>query len=136
MASIKEEVMTVKDDCQYVRALDANGNSIRISKEDLAKVLGELLPLAKPGQDGLLSGEGFMRIKGRDSAPDDANKAVNGIYYISRRTTNYPVESTTGVLVSFSPDGYLAGQICFSIWPEAVYVRSKGDSWGQWLKIQ
>ena len=98
--------------------------------------LGELLPLAKPGQDGLLSGEGFMRIKGRDSAPDDANKAVNGIYYISRRTTNYPVESTTGVLVSFSPDGYLAGQICFSIWPEAVYVRSKGDSWGQWLKIQ
>ena len=43
MASIKEEVMTVKDDCQYVRALDANGNSIRISKEDLAKVLGELI---------------------------------------------------------------------------------------------
>lgn len=40
MASIKEEVMTVKDDCQYVRALDANGNSIRISKEDLAKVSG------------------------------------------------------------------------------------------------
>lgn len=43
MASIKEEVMTVKDDCQYVRALDANGNSIRISKEDLAKVLGGLI---------------------------------------------------------------------------------------------
>ena len=46
MASIKEEVMTVKDDCQYVRALDANGNSIRISKEDLAKVLGELIGIS------------------------------------------------------------------------------------------
>ena len=43
MASIKEEEMAAKTDCQYVRALDANGNSIRISKEDLAKVLGELI---------------------------------------------------------------------------------------------
>ncbi len=57
MASIKEEVMTVKDDCQYVRALDANGNSIRISKEDLAKVLGELMGIKSYPKTSLKIGE-------------------------------------------------------------------------------
>ena len=45
MADVKESAMTQKSDCKWVRALDANGNSIRISKEDLAAVVGELLPL-------------------------------------------------------------------------------------------
>lgn len=43
MADIKESAMTQKSDCKWVRALDANGNSIRISKEDLASVVGGLL---------------------------------------------------------------------------------------------
>lgn len=45
MADVKESAMTQKSDCEWVRALDANGNSIRISKQDLASVVGELLPL-------------------------------------------------------------------------------------------
>lgn len=40
MADVKESAMTQQSDCKWVRALDANGNSIRISKEDLAQVVG------------------------------------------------------------------------------------------------
>lgn len=43
MGDLKESAMSAASDCQWVRALDANGNSIRISKEDLAAVVGELL---------------------------------------------------------------------------------------------
>ena len=48
MADVKESALTQRSDCKWVRALDANGNSIRISKEDLASVVGGLLgnPLA------------------------------------------------------------------------------------------
>ena len=38
MGDLKESAMTEKSDIKWVRALDASGNSIRISKEDLAQV--------------------------------------------------------------------------------------------------
>lgn len=42
---MKESALTQQSDCKWVRALDSNGNSILISKEDLASVVGELLPI-------------------------------------------------------------------------------------------
>lgn len=44
MADMKESALTQQSDCKWVRALDSNGNSILISKEDLAAVVGGLLP--------------------------------------------------------------------------------------------
>ena len=136
---LKKSTLALPDlsDISKFVAVNAKGDAIGLmTKEQVAQVLGELIPLATPEQDGLLSRRGFMVLRGQNTAPEDANNAENGIFYISRRTTNYPVENTTGVLVSFSPDSYIKGQICFSIWPETVYIRSKGDLWGQWLKIQ
>lgn len=37
---MKESALTQQSDCKWVRALDSNGNSILISKEDLASVCG------------------------------------------------------------------------------------------------
>lgn len=54
MADIKESAMTQQSDCKWVRALDANGNSIRISKEDLASVVGGLIGKANTDKDGLM----------------------------------------------------------------------------------
>lgn len=55
MADIKESAMSTASDCKWVRALDANGNSIRISKEDLASVVGELIGSATLGiRNGLM----------------------------------------------------------------------------------
>ena len=47
MSDVKESALTQQSDCKWVRALDANGNSIRISKEDLAAVVGGLLKSGK-----------------------------------------------------------------------------------------
>lgn len=53
MADIKESAMSTASDCKWVRALDANGNSIRISKEDLASVVGGLIGIATQSKRGL-----------------------------------------------------------------------------------
>lgn len=70
------------------------------------------------------------------AAPDDANDVINGIFHVKEKSTNYPKQPTTGVIVGFAPfNGYLRGQICFTIWPETVYFRTKGDSWGSWRQL-
>lgn len=55
MGDLKESALTQQSDCKWVRALDANGNSIRISKEDLAAVVGELIGVATSEKNGLMS---------------------------------------------------------------------------------
>ena len=62
MADLKESALTAQSDCKWVRALDANGNSIRISKEDLAEVLGGLIGTATSDKAGLMSSEDKRRV--------------------------------------------------------------------------
>lgn len=61
MADVKESAMAQKNDCKWVRALDSNGNSILISKEDLASVVGGLLPAANVESNGLFSKLDYIR---------------------------------------------------------------------------
>ena len=96
--------------------------------------LAELIGIATPQKNGLLSKDGFFPVQ--DTSPDDANDVNNGIYRINSKSTNYPYENTNGLIVGFTTqNGYLRGQICFTIWPETVYFRTKGDSWGAWKQI-
>ena len=53
MADMKESALTQQSDCKWVRALDSNGNSILISKEDLASVVGELIGTVTENKNGL-----------------------------------------------------------------------------------
>lgn len=125
MATIKEEVMTVKDDCQYVRALDANGNSIRISKEDLAKVLGELLLLG-----------GYL--------PKDAdlnNFQKNAVYYVtgsgSPSYVNFPTGAYHyGILIVLTPMAESVIQIYIPDQnDQSCYIRILNSKWYPWRKF-
>ena len=60
MADKQESALTQQSDCKWVRALDANGNSIRISKEDLAAVVGGLLPTVTTKSNGLMNSETYL----------------------------------------------------------------------------
>ena len=48
-----EGALPQKKEINYVRALDKDGNPILISKEDLAQVVGELIPIATLNNNGL-----------------------------------------------------------------------------------
>lgn len=54
MADKREDQLTTASDMAYVRALDSNGNSIRISKADLASVVAELIGTATLSKNGLM----------------------------------------------------------------------------------
>ena len=131
MASIKEEVMTVKDDCQYVRALDANGNSIRISKEDLAKVLGEHIGSVSENKDGLMPHKGFIL---RRSVPD-LNTMDSGFARVDSDTANLPNGLTWkyGIAVTFRTDN-VVGQLFFSS-ESGFFIRVLWDSWLEWIRL-
>lgn len=57
MADRKENELTKANNFEYVRALDANGNSIQISKADLVSVLEGLLPVVTTSNKGLMSAD-------------------------------------------------------------------------------
>lgn len=48
-----ESALPQKKEINYVRALDKDGNPILINKEDLAQVVGELIPIATLNNNGL-----------------------------------------------------------------------------------
>lgn len=123
------------EDISSFVAVNSDGNAIGLmTKEQVASVLAELIGIATPQKNGLLSKDGFFPVQ--DTSPDDANDVNNGIYRINSKSTNYPYENTNGLIVGFTTqNGYLRGQICFTIWPETVYFRTKGDSWGAWKQI-
>ena len=125
------------EDISAFVAINAAGDAVGVmTKEQVASVLAELIGIATPQKNGLLSKDGFFPVLSESSAPDDANDVRNGIFHVYGKSTNYPKQPTVGVIVGFSPyNDYLRGQICFSIWPETVYFRTKGDSWSSWKQI-
>lgn len=52
---VYEDQLAIKSDAPYIRGLDASGNPIRISKADLASVVGGLIGIATLGENN-----GFM----------------------------------------------------------------------------
>lgn len=86
MGDLKESALTQKNDCKWVRALDENGNSIRISKEDLAAVVGGLLPKSDLDKDGLMTkGRSYYTYTGLMTILDPYFNDLNNIYKYTER---------------------------------------------------
>ncbi|MBC5610744.1 hypothetical protein [Bacteroides sp. NSJ-48] len=73
-----ESALPQKKEINYVRALDKDGNPILISKEDLAQVVGELLPIATPSKNGLVD---------KEMAPSSVENGVLKVNLISEYGT-------------------------------------------------
>lgn len=127
MADMKESALTQQSDCKWVRALDSNGNSILISKEDLAAVVGGLLPQGTSTKRGLSYSvlpkvrEGIMDVNliYKESIEDSFSifKTVNG-------STNVPY--STGMVCNLTRRGgskYSVLQFFFSE-QGGVYIRT------------
>lgn len=121
-----------KNDLNYVRALDASGNPILISKKDLASVVGGLLDYAVS-----------KTIK--DCSLDDIDKA--GFYAMDNSVTDIPDLASAGnpnathwsLLVTKPYDGASVIQVIFT-GPDDVYFKryryyGEGSVWSLWRKI-
>ena len=84
MADRKENELTKANNFDYVRALDSNGNSIKISKSDLVSVLEGLIGTVNESRDGLMLSSGFIQRKQLNSSSDYNDCLLAGIYDISQ----------------------------------------------------
>ena len=137
MGDLKESALTQKNDCKWVRALDENGNSIRISKEDLAAVVG-----------GLLNSEQIYPFMVRnvinDKTIDFNDLEKSGMYSVifasGATILNKPTGSVDGVLRVYRGENYGGDTKYivqeFTCYNNNTYIRIRwGENWNGWMKM-
>ena len=133
MADQFENQLPQKSDAKWVRALDASGNPILISKEDLASVVGELIPTASPNQRGLHPSAKFQQ---------SDNNAVNEINNINILSTDIYYGDLTGdgakiyIIKTYPASPSYMYQEAICMYPLTRYWRAKVDgTWRSWIKM-
>ena len=128
MADQFENQLPQKSDAKWVRALDASGNPILISKEDLASVVGELI-----GVSLVLKTKGGINIPSRDSTDPMNEITENGI------CTIIPANDTYGTLIVFQSFGGAGGIVQFYAHPfgNGIYrfrikTSNNKNEWSEW----
>jgi hypothetical protein len=128
MADQFENQLPQKSDAKWVRALDASGNPILISKEDLASVVGGLIGISL-----VLKTKGGINIPSRDSTDPMNEITENGIYTI------IPANDTYGTLIVFRSFGGAGGIVQFYAHPfgNGIYrfrikTSNNKNEWSEW----
>lgn len=128
MADQFENQLPQKSDAKWVRALDASGNPILISKEDLASVVGGLIGISL-----VLKTKGGINIPSRDSTGPMDEITENGIYTI------IPANDTYGTLIVFQSFGGAGGIVQFYAHPfgNGIYrfrikTSNNKNEWSEW----
>lgn len=134
MADQFENQLPQKNDAKWVRALDASGNPILISKEDLASVVGGLLPTADSTQRGLHPVAKFQQY---DNIPV---KNIDSINFLSTDIFNGNIDgsgsSKTYIIKTFPASPAYMYQEAICLYPISRYWRAKVDGvWRSWIKI-
>nr|DAQ51813.1 MAG TPA: hypothetical protein [Caudoviricetes sp.] len=97
MADQFENQLPQKSDAKWVRALDASGNPILISKEDLASVVGGLIGPASALKDGLLSHILYQNLfSSKTDSTEDMDLIGTG-YYAIHSDYNIPKNNKSGI---------------------------------------
>ena len=121
------------EDISAFVAVNAKGDAVGVmTKEDIAKVLAELIGTATLKNDGLMSKSGFLSAIGLN-LENDANNVNNGVYKFDSQQDNMPVNY--GILVAFSCDGWIRMQLCAGGDNGLAYIRMHYNSWTSWKQL-
>lgn len=144
MADQFENQLPQKSDAKWVRALDASGNPILISKEDLASVVGGLIGPASVLKDGLLSHILYQNLfSSKTDSTEDMDFIGTG-YYAIHSDYNIPKNNKSGIkygsFISFGTPvgGNAAGgnaQIQIAIGNDGTRrIRNRWlNNWTEWV---
>jgi hypothetical protein len=119
------------EDISSFVAINAAGNAVGVmTKEQVASVLAELIGIATPQKNGLLSKDGFM---GRSVS--DLNSMSLGVARFYQGTLNIPpgLAYDNGIAVCFTFDNVRC-QFAFSSM-NGLYFRVLWDYWFEWKQI-
>ena len=125
---LKKSTLALPDlsDISKFVAVNAKGDAIGLmTKEQVAQVLGELIGVATPSKDGLMSRDGFIKHES-SSVSKDANTWFTG-YVRADGFQNIP--EAYGALLSFSTGSTV---LQFFWTSEKIYWRNNWDGWHAW----
>lgn len=130
MADQFENQLPQKNDAKWVRALDASGNPILISKEDLASVVGELIGVATESKDGLLQAGTFRYLGFLEDRSLDNIGSGYGYSYGAGGAGVY------GIFLSFFADCKLQFKCNYA--DGSLFTRTYNQEvkkWSEWKRI-
>lgn len=130
MADQFENQLPQKSDAKWVRALDASGNPILISKEDLASVVGELIGVATESKDGLLQAGTFRYLGSLEDRSLDNIGSGYGYSYGAGGAGIY------GIFLSFFADCKLQFKCNYA--DGSLFTRTYNQEvkkWSEWKRI-
>ena len=138
MADQFENQLPQKSDAKWVRALDASGNPILISKEDLASVVGGLIGRVSSSNNGWVDKDLDFFHRYVITSDTDFNVITKpGMYnlYATKSTNNSPGYDY-GLLVVFSSGGQIL-QIAADVFTQRYCLRTRRDNgvWTSWKSI-
>ena len=138
MADQFENQLPQKSDAKWVRALDASGNPILISKEDLASVVGGLIGRVSSSNNGWVDKDLDFFHRYVITSDTDFNVITKpGMYnlYATKSTNNSPGYDY-GLLVIFSSGGQIL-QIAADVLSQRYCLRTRRDNgvWTSWKSI-
>lgn len=128
---LKKSTLALPDlsDISKFVAVNAKGDAIGLmTKEQVAQVLGELIGVASPSKDGLMSRDGFIKHES-SSVSKDANTWFTG-YVRADGFQNIP--EPYGALLSFNTGGTVLQLFWTS---EKIYWRNNWDGWHAWKML-
>lgn len=136
-----EGAMPIKNDFEYIRGLDPQGNPIRLNKADVAKVLEELIGTVSPLKNGFMSKDEFITREKINKGSDFNTKIKKGIYEVASERSSDFVNGPTntysyGILVVFAAGQFFI-QLYFpdSVHYEPVYRTNYNGRWQKWIKL-
>ena len=135
---VYEDQLAIKSDAPYIRGLDASGNPIRISKADLASVVGGLIGRVGKNQLGLIDKSKDFFWVGPISSEKDFNDITQpGMYNLNgtKSSPNTPLIDY-GIMCIFASGGQIM-QLCANVFIEQYRIRTRRDNgtWTLWKTI-
>ena len=106
-----------------------NGEIKQMSKEDMASVVGELLPIVSAIQNGLMSSKGFIE----KTDITDANTRFCG--FCRGAFENTPITGASILISIMNKDLPVGLQLNVGSWPVKIYIRPAWDRFEEWKQI-
>lgn len=119
----------------YARTTD--GKMVELTKESVASVMKELIPLATLSSNGLEASYNFYNRKYAENNYIDFNEIIEqGVYRCGAQTINRPKDSNQyGVLFVDVVHGYTVQTYCGNNGTTHSRVSTSGKNWNNWSRV-
>lgn len=124
----QESQLPDNNDCEWVRGLDAAGNSIKVSKSELIELIRKELPIATSSAKGLMDKTFFMEREYTENAT--FTSLESGVYPIYNSFPKLPgLTINYGLLIVLGVKGYYRLFLAVEYNLNRIFIKTYDSNW-------